>query len=105
MLWEQSPLVTINSAKSQNAICKIRDIPVNVKAKLPDDIPLADTYKGGEFVFVRKCYAEYYLKVEDLLVEKDETCVTVTGTPDCSPIRIVRAAGIGKSVFYAFFGV
>ncbi|KAL3663422.1 hypothetical protein V7S43_011827 [Phytophthora oleae] len=56
------------------------------------DVPLADKYEGGEFFFVRECYAEYYSKVEALLVEEKKSCVTVTGTP-----------GIGKSIFYAFF--
>eukprot|EP00644_Phytophthora_capsici_P004982 jgi/Phyca11/96579/e_gw1.1.388.1 len=82
---EESPVGAIKTVKQNGGIS------VNVKAKIPD-VPLADKYRGGEFFFVRECYAEYYSKVEALLVEKEEECVTVTGTP-----------GIGKSLFYAFF--
>ncbi|KAG1704540.1 hypothetical protein DVH05_005471 [Phytophthora capsici] len=67
-------------ANNLQATTEINGIPVNVKAKMPD-VPLADEYTGGEFFFVRKCYAEYYLKVEAALVEKMKQCVTVTGTP------------------------
>ncbi|EEY53999.1 uncharacterized protein PITG_07685 [Phytophthora infestans T30-4] len=64
---------------------------VEIRCKVPD-VPLATEYNGGEFYFVRACYDVYYKKVEDLLLNDNKQCVTVTGTP-----------GIGKSIFYAYF--
>ncbi|KAG1703597.1 hypothetical protein DVH05_016912 [Phytophthora capsici] len=66
--------------EKESSPVKAVNIPVKVKAKMPD-VPLADDYTGGEFFFVRECYAEYYSNVEAALVEKKRECVTVTGTP------------------------
>ncbi|RLN91488.1 hypothetical protein BBJ28_00024084 [Nothophytophthora sp. Chile5] len=60
--------------------------------KLLPPVPLVYRYNGGPSFYVRKCYDEYYLIVEELLLVENEECVTVTGTP-----------GIGKSLFYAYF--
>ncbi|KAG1692086.1 hypothetical protein DVH05_025894 [Phytophthora capsici] len=77
---ETSPDLTIKTANNPKATTEESAFPVNVKAKMPD-VPLADKYRGGEFLFVRECYVEYYSKVEALLDEKKKQCVTVTGTP------------------------
>ncbi|KAG1703594.1 hypothetical protein DVH05_016910 [Phytophthora capsici] len=77
---ETSPDLTIKTANNPKATTEESAFPVNFKAKMPD-VPLADDYRGGEFFFVRECYAGYYSKVEALLVEKKKQCVTVTGTP------------------------
>ncbi|KAG6584999.1 uncharacterized protein IUM83_08502 [Phytophthora cinnamomi] len=42
---------------------------VNVKCKMPSDLPFAVPYRGGDYFFVRKCYDVYYVLVEKLLLE------------------------------------
>ncbi|KAK1941315.1 hypothetical protein P3T76_007181 [Phytophthora citrophthora] len=54
-------------------------------------LPFVDKYRLGKYYYTRACYAEYYKLVNEMLNDQ-ERCVTVTGTP-----------GVGKSIFYAYF--
>ncbi|KAE9007423.1 hypothetical protein PR002_g16198 [Phytophthora rubi] len=59
------------------------------RRKLPG-LPFQYEYGGGEDYYVRECYEEYYPLVEQFVLTQ-ESCLTVTGTPD-----------IGTSVSYAY---
>ena len=54
--------------------------PSNEGIQLPS-VPLVYEYKGGENIYVRECYDEYFKIIEKPLLVDSMRCVTVTGTP------------------------
>ncbi|KAE8957298.1 hypothetical protein PR003_g32159 [Phytophthora rubi] len=87
----RQPRTDINEKEAAQAPSVPHNMPIGreERRKLPD-LPFQHKYGGGEDYYVRECYKEYYPLVEQFVLT-EESCLTVTGTPD-----------IGKSVFYAY---